>query len=754
MRKLIILALLFVGSLCILFRSAFPLIPGYIETFDEIPSGLVADVYHARNYNDSGLTVSFSVNDFFHNETIFVSIHANDPNAAIYYTIDGSTPTTSSSRFTEPIVLEADETVNVIVLKSIAINGLEESRVYTQTYFVGTGVHERFSTYVFSISTDGYNLYDYDYGILVPGRIRDEWLEANPDPELARWWWPANYRMTGREWERPVSVEVFTQEGTRIVAQNAGIRVYGGATRYYPQKSLRLTARREYEPGIGRFHYEFFENHMSFGPFSRPIVSYNSLILRNDGQDFWRARLRTPLASRIALDAGFPVVSPVNSAAVFINGEYYGYITLNVRIDEQYLEDLFDAPERSFQLINGGGRSIATNDEYVKHEFERLLEYASHGFDDETIQAVHDFFDIDNMLFYYAIQTYIGNDDWPHTNIRIWRYTGSQDVSNLAPEMDGRWRFIMWDLDFAFDTFNNTPPETRSIYRLLDGLSPIFAALLQRPEYAETFANYVSDMAFEHFGIDNVERVIQELDSIGLQELAEYYRFTDQELAEYYGFAQHDFEGMLESREVVLDFAILRSNYILQELKDLFGYTETFRIVSDGSVKINSLNGNEGVYFIENSVPVTPVLQQYHVLDHWLINGEVRYEKDLWISSHYANSDGIVHVHAVTRQVLPPLLFKDTFDNGELFGFTMYNPTDTVQSTQGLYLSDRLDNPRRWQFPDLNIHPGNSWTFAGRSSTSPDALLMFALNFNPRYGEVIFLSNEDGGILDFIVMER
>jgi hypothetical protein len=115
---------------------------------------------------------------------------------------------------------------------------------------------------VFSFSTDSYNLYDYDYGILVPGRIRDEWFDANPDTELGRHWWDANYRMRGRESERPVHVEVFTQDGTRVIAQNAGMRVHGGASRVFPQKSLRLTARREYEPGAGRFHHEFFEDHM------------------------------------------------------------------------------------------------------------------------------------------------------------------------------------------------------------------------------------------------------------------------------------------------------------------------------------------------------------------------------------------------------------------------------------------------------------------------------------------------------------
>ena len=35
-----------------------------------------------------------------------------------------------------------------------------------------------------------------------------------------------------------------------------------------------------------------------------------------------------------------------------------------------------------------------------------------------------------------------------------------------------------------------------------------------------------------------------------------------------------------------------------------------------------------------------------------------------------------------------------------------------------------------------------------------DALLNLALNFNPRLGEVMFLSNEDSEVLDYIVMRQ
>lgn len=62
-----------------------------------------------------------------------VTISCATEGVAIYYTIDGSTPTASSTRYTSPIVIEETTT-----LKAIAVNADgEESLVATAKYFIG-----------------------------------------------------------------------------------------------------------------------------------------------------------------------------------------------------------------------------------------------------------------------------------------------------------------------------------------------------------------------------------------------------------------------------------------------------------------------------------------------------------------------------------------------------------------------------------------------------------------------------------------
>jgi hypothetical protein len=634
----------------------------------------------------------------------------------------------------------------------VAINGNEASPVLTHSYFIGAEVHERFETdYVFSLSTDADNLYGYENGVLVYGKMQDDFVPENQDEQIPESTWYANFHGRGREWERPLHVETFTASGERIIAQNAGVRVYGNATRNYRQKSLRLTARREYEPTKEAFAYPLFSNYQTANDYKTPFMSYNQLVLRNDGNDWPVSRLRTPLITWIVEEAGFAVVSPYAATAVFINGEYYGYAALHVRIDDNFLQDLFNAPERSFDIIDGGILNVDTEDEAILEEFTQMLKYAADGATDPAMQALEDFFDIENLLFYYAIQTYIGNEDWPDNNVKIWRYTSPSDTANQIKELDGRWRFILFDLEYSLHTLSVYTPDSKSIHKLLEWEDDLLliTALLQNAAFLEKFANYICDLAFEHFAFTNVQGVIEEIDAVS-------YKEREQTDALYENaYKETGREGhKAGDRDRILYFLADRPAYVLAELCELFGYTEMYRVTSDGTAKINTLNGNEGQYFIENSVPVTPILARGQAFDYWLVNGERRGGEELRVSFADADANGVVHVECVAREDLPPLFFLDTYDNDDLCGFTMYNPTDTVQSTRGLYLSDDIYNLKKWPFPSLNVRPGAVWEFVGQNSTSYDSLLKIGLNFNPRYGEAVFLSNEDGEVLDWLAIER
>ena len=196
---------------------------------------------------------SFSTSD------IRISIMPNsayvDDSTPIYYTLDGSTPTTDSSRYTNPLKIDSTSELQVIVIRASALQNNVMSKPITKTYFVGKNVNRRFTTKVVSIVTDAENLYDYEKGIFVKGKIYDDWLATNDSTDMANFQIPANYNQRTEDWVRDAHIEVFSSNGTELANLNAGISVAGTATASYPIKSINIKADEQYDIQTKYFNF-------------------------------------------------------------------------------------------------------------------------------------------------------------------------------------------------------------------------------------------------------------------------------------------------------------------------------------------------------------------------------------------------------------------------------------------------------------------------------------------------------------------
>lgn len=361
---------------------------------------------------------------------------------------------------------------------------------------MGGGASQRFSTLVFSITTDAANLYDHETGIMVEGALREEHMAGLEPGAKAEWHYPANYNARGRAWERPANVSVFTPEGTCVVSQAVGLRLAGGGSRQFEQKSLRLVAREEYQPGMGKFRYNFFPQQAD-DMYGSPITAYDSLVLRNGGNDRYFAQLRNELGCRLAAEAGYAAVSPGVAAAVYLNGEYYGFAWLQESLNEQALEDIYDAPEPAFEFADLAEANVRADGTVLERQQPPALDLD----DPEQFELYQSLVDVEDLLFYYAFQIYTGNIDWPGNNVKLWRYTGGAGAAH--PALDGRWRHVLYDLDTiaGFDDLLTWDAPT------LDDLlgtgdeyrqSPLLGALLARPELAAEFAARMCELADCH----------------------------------------------------------------------------------------------------------------------------------------------------------------------------------------------------------------------------------------------------------------
>lgn len=690
------------------------------------------------------LKLSFSETDFFYTNDIEVAITPSIPGAMIYYTTDGSEPTSADMVYSKPVRLSAKNT-SVVVLKAIAVYEDTVTRPLVHTYFLGKGFAGRFDTLIFALSTNEDYLYDYDTGIFVEGRLRSDYIKENPrekiDPPA-----PANFNIRGAESERPVYVEVFTPEGERVVAQAAGLRVSGGWSRAADQKSLRLIARNEYDPGNGKFHYDFFPDAVVSDGYGTPLRKFDTLLLRNGANDREFGMLRNEVAVKLARNAGFNEATPVRAAAIFLNGEYYGFAWLEALINEQYLQDIYSAPTKDFDIVGDGDMWYNTENAALYESLVQMNNYAYLDLTDDAVFAeLETLVDIDNLLFYYAYEMYMGNNDWPDNNLKRWRYTGPK-TEGAAPELDGRWRFIMYDLDWTLGLYgdNHTIPTFKNV---LGGSkdSPLLSALLKRSDMADRFVNILCDIASNVVSEETVTECIDELFSEAKNEISE--AFADRK---YSGWVS--FNGVLDNHANMINFAKYRSDTVFKFMSERYGYGDMYNIeVTGGEAFLNTQKGTSARYFTSVNVPVSPALEKFEVFDYWIVNGKKVYERELSISGTDA-VNGCVTLELAAHTELPVLAFYDAYSERSGNGCVLINLSEETASTEGLYISDSPYNPLLWELPSASVKSGKMLDIAGKGSSMADDLLKVMMPFRVKSGAALYLSDANGNILDYIIV--
>lgn len=333
-------------------------------------------------------TIKFSIEGGYVKEGQEVILSTTD-GSNIYYTLDGSVPTTSSTKYTNPIKINKTTTIRAISVKENYL----QSDIISRTYFTGR-THDMA---IVSISTDNSNLYGRN-GMFT------------------------NYR---RDMEKEISFEFYEPDGTFGTMFNAGASLVGQDSREFPQKSISIHLRNQY--GQNEVTYPFFTDH--------DVINFSSFTLRNSGEDvtflkFKDAYLVEVLKGQMDLD--FQYYRPV---VVYINGEYYGIYNIREKINEAYVANNHGVDEDNVDLIKGNNDVRAGS----MDNYNKLINYVkTHDMrNQEYYNYVKTQVDIQELINYWVVQTYYGNTDTG--NIRFWRERTDE----------GKWRWVLFDQDWA-----------------------------------------------------------------------------------------------------------------------------------------------------------------------------------------------------------------------------------------------------------------------------------------------------------------
>lgn len=363
--------------------------------------------------------------------------------------------------------------------------------------------------------------------------------------------------------EREVYVEVFDDIGKRILHQYAGIRIFGGLTRYYPEKSLRIVARKRY--GDSRLNANIF---------NKGLIKYKQFILRNSGQDYKNTRFKDVLSTTLASQSFVDVQASIPSH-LFVNTEYWGVYNIREKLNKYYINNNYSCGVETIDLLKGN----KIVEEGSSKKYEELLHFFSNSdlsIDSDYKHAIS-LLDYRNFANFWIYHIYFGNQD-VKGNIRYWR----------SDSLDGKFRWILYDTDLGW-----LNPQSRLLFDMISTkkikwYNPkwstfLLRSLLVNKQFKEYFVNQIAFLSSSILSIDYVTKEIEKLEKKYKNEMTRH--FDDRKKFQNY---QGSFKNWQREVNKLKYFASKRP-------KVLFSHTQkAFGLLSDYSLEINIENYDKG----------------------------------------------------------------------------------------------------------------------------------------------------------------
>ena len=579
----------------------------------------------------------------FYENGISVSLAHPDKNVDLYYTLDGSEPDTSSFIYSGPIELNASNfpPLSAATIESIAANWRapqadiqkaailrikafdplsgQESPVVSHTYFFWDGSSQRYTMPIISIISEFSNFFDPDDGIYVLGNAYQAVAQddiTEDEKQLS-----ANFNQRGEAWERPVHIEFMNLDGESVFSQNGGVRIHGSGSRRNAQKSFRIYADCAYDVECHFNHPLFDTQKINRKGLADP--QFEAFLLRGFGQDWLVGLIRDALANDILSEVGLDYQAQ-QPMIVFLNGEYWGIYQLQERYDEFYFRNHYGISPDDLTILRTFG-SLSHGNPGDARAFSDLMRFirTNQIADDDNFEYIASQIDLENFTDYLIANIFLANKDWPNNNVFLWKYTGEDPDHIPGSVFDGRWRWLLNDMDFILGLQGyGTGYEHNTLESALSEsqIGELLSSLLENDSYRTYFLNRFADHINTTFLATRVIEAIDRKQGQLAPEMQEYF-------ARWGSNNENLLNDWYDEVNDMRTFALKRAEYITNHFLEHFGLTGTsnLRVSHDpqqGSVLVNSIQipeveNWEGTYF--EGVPITLVAipQPGFQFSHW-----------------------------------------------------------------------------------------------------------------------------------------
>lgn len=655
--------------------------------------------------------VNFSPEGGLFTGSVNLTLTASDPEARIYYTLDGSQPTQGSALASNPIPI----TSTTAVRARMELDGVLSDLTTTHTYIVDKVTELP----VISLSAKPEDLWDDVDGI---------YTNFESDREI------------------PVHIEFFKTDGNKAFSQDAGMKIYGGWSRSYPQKSLALFARSAY--GASSFNYSIFPD--------LPFEKYESFILRNSGDDFMRTHMRDAMMQGLLRDLDLETQA-FQPAVIYLNGEYWGILNAREKINEHYIEahhgvrgEDLDMLELQQEVIHGDADHYNALLNYIQSEDMTSLQAYNH---------VKEQIDINSYLNYMVSELYVANTDWPGWNLKYWR----------PRTANGKWRWIVFDLDFGFGLTTPLDMGYDNMFTFAaatDGdnwpnppwSTLLFRMLLENNDFTMDFLNRFADCLNTIWQAPLVSsKITQVRDKISSEMRLHLERW-----------GQLSYEGWEYETGLLYEFASDRESVLHQNILSEFGLAGLAGVelriepAAGGSIRLNNNlrigeSVWEGTYFLGIPVDIEAVARPGYEFLGWDINGsgssdrslKVPLSGDVVITARFQSSGtsaSPIVINEINYHSAPD------FDPGDWL--ELYNNSNEAVDVSGWVFKDE-DDLHQLVFPDGTFVEANDFLVLCQNRTDFVSLFPAIQPLSPSFdfglsngGELLRLFDSEGACVD------
>lgn len=450
----------------------------------------------------------------FYREKFELVLTAPDPEAKIYYTLDGRIPHKNNAfLYDGPISISTTSPVS-----AVCIDALDSvSAVVTQTYLYIKDIlrqPDSIAGYPMEWGKGARADYGMDSSVCFHPHYASQMEKAllsiptvclvtDPEHLFSHSKHPDSVGIyidtetksykdslgNEQKMERPASIEYYDPASGKAFQLNCGLLLHGGNSRKAsnsPKHSFRVSFRKKY--GQGKLRFELFEDSTAETRFDHLILraGYNYTWIKNGSPTLYPQNIiqRTnaqyiidPFAKRTQLDMGH-LATHERFVHLYINGLYWGLYDICEKINDNFIESYLGGKDEDYDVIGDHNETIDGSRELYTEMFNTVKNVGSKPKDENYLKLTSEsWLDIENYIDYMLINYYIGNEDWDDNNWRTAR-------SRVRP--DKGFIYFVWDAETAL-----TNPEIDKLGLSKGDPVKMLANLKKNDEFRLLFADRI-----------------------------------------------------------------------------------------------------------------------------------------------------------------------------------------------------------------------------------------------------------------------